>query len=140
MKNKVYAVIDTNVIVSALIAKSVDSNPTKIFKAVTQNKIIPLYNNEILKEYTEVLLRPKFNLTAELVNKVINAFKINGLNTERVTVDQKEFPDPKDIVFYEVALSHKDSFLITGNIKHFPGEKFVITPTEMIKLLDDNNQ
>jgi len=31
MKDKFFAVIDTNVIVSALISKNIDSNPGKIF-------------------------------------------------------------------------------------------------------------
>jgi len=34
MRNKYYAVIDTNVIVSALISKTLDSNPVKIIKAI----------------------------------------------------------------------------------------------------------
>lgn len=45
-------------------------------------------------------------------------------------------PDPKDIVFYEVALSKEDSYLVTGNIKHFPVKPFVVTPTEMVKMME----
>ena len=43
----------------------------------------------------------------------------------------------KDIVFYEVALSVEDSFLITGNIKHFPKKPFVVTPTEMLQIIHE---
>ncbi|MBR5499650.1 MAG: hypothetical protein IKV75_05775, partial [Bacteroidales bacterium] len=45
------------------------------------------------------------------------------------------FPDPKDIVFYEVALSVEDSFLVTGNLKHFPKKPFVVTPAEMLQII-----
>ena len=36
MEDKFYAVIDTNVIVSAVISKSLESNPAKIIRAIVQ--------------------------------------------------------------------------------------------------------
>ncbi len=107
MKDKIFAVIDTNVIVSALISSNLESNPVKVFRAIVQERIVPLFNDEILEEYKSVLSRPKFH------------------------------PDPKDIVFYEVALSVEDSYLVTGNIKHFPVKSFVVTPAEMVRILAD---
>ena len=47
-----------------------------------------------------------------------------------------EFPDPKDVVFYEIGLSKEDSYLITGNIKHFPIRPFVVTPAEIVRVLE----
>ena len=44
-----------------------------------------------------------------------------------------EMPDEDDRVFYEVCLSEEDSFLVTGNLKHFPKEPQVITAAEMSK-------
>ena len=56
-----------------------------------------------------------------------------------VFCDRKEaigpFPDPNDIVFYEVSLSVDDAYLITGNIKHFPKNGHVVTPAEMIQII-----
>lgn len=48
-----YAVIDTNVLVSALLASTNErpSAPAKIFDLILDFRIIPLYNHEILKEY-----------------------------------------------------------------------------------------
>ena len=48
-------------------------------------------------------------------------------------------PDPKDIVFYEVALSVEASYLVTGNIKHFPKKPFVVTPAEMLQIIHEKN-
>lgn len=62
MKDKFFAVIDTNVIVSALISKNIDSNPGKIFRAIVQERIVPLYNDEILAEYRCVLSDQNFIL------------------------------------------------------------------------------
>jgi hypothetical protein len=42
----------------------------------------------------------------------------------------------KDVVFYEVALSKEDAYLVTGNNKHFPQSPIVVTPAEMIKILE----
>ena len=46
------------------------------------------------------------------------------------------FPDPKDVVFYEVALSKEDAYLVTGNKKHFPQTLIVVTPAEMLEILE----
>ena len=70
MHDKYYAVLDTNVLVSALLGASHFSNPTKVLKAVTENRIIPLYNNEIIEEYRNVLSRKKFPFSEELIVSV----------------------------------------------------------------------
>lgn len=136
MHDKYYAVLDTNVLVSALLGASHMSNPTKVLKAVTDNRIIPLYNDEIIEEYKEVLSRKKFPFSEELIDAVIQTILTDGLYVDRTTAIDELFPDPKDIVFYEVSLSKDGSFLVTGNIKHFPQKSFVITPAEMVALLE----
>lgn len=137
MKDKIFAVIDTNVIVSALLSSNLESNPVKVFRAIVQERIVPLYNDEILEEYKSVLSRPKFHLNHSLIETVIKAIITDGLNIDRTPAADIEFPDPKNLVFYEVALSVEDSYLITGNIRHFPVKPFVVTPAEMVRILED---
>ena len=36
----------------------------------------------------------------------------------------------------EVSLSKDGSFLVTGNVKHFPVKPFVVTPAEMVKMME----
>ena len=36
----------------------------------------------------------------------------------------------------EVSLSKDGSFLVTGNIKHFPVKPFVVTPAEVVKMME----
>ena len=55
--------------------------------------------------------------------------------SERTKVTDGVFPDPKDLVFYEVALSKEESFLVTGNLKHFPKKPFVVSPAEMMEII-----
>ena len=125
MKDKFFAVIDTNVIVSALISKNIDSNPGKVFRAIVQERIVPLYNDEILAEYRCVLSRPKFHLSPDLIETVLKAIIV-------------DFPDPKDIVFYEIAISKENAYLVTGNIKHFPVRSFIVSPAEMVEILGED--
>ena len=49
------AVIDTNVIVSAYITKNLEAATSKVWEAVLQCKLTPIFNDEILSEYSEVL-------------------------------------------------------------------------------------
>ena len=135
-RNEVFAVIDTNVIVSALLSRNnKESNTAKIFDAVLDGKITPLYNYEILDEYVEVLGRSKFPFRKEDVNLVETLMRTVGIRLERTTTFEGVFPDPKDVVFYEVTLSKDDAYLVTGNIKHFPKKPFVVTPAEMVEIL-----
>lgn len=139
MQDKFYAVLDTNVLVSALLGASRMSIPTRVLKAVTDNKIVPLYNDEIIDEYQEVLSRDKFPFSKELIDSVIKVFTTAGIFLDRTKSSDEIFPDEKDIVFYEVSLSKEGSYLVTGNLKHFPQKSFVITPAEMVELLEKSD-
>lgn len=137
MSDRIFAVVDTNVLVSALISKSIDSNPMKVFRAIVTEQIVPLYyNDEILQEYQSVLSREKFHLDKTLIETLLKAIVTDGLCLDRTPAVDVEFPDPKDVVFYEIVLSKEDSYLITGNIKHFPIRPFVVTPAEIVRVLE----
>lgn len=130
----IYAVIDTNVLVSALLAAHTDSPTVLIRDFILEGTIIPLYNEEILMEYKAVLSRPKFGFPSQLVEVMISAIVQAGISTERVKTEAY-FIDLKDVVFYEVAISHEGSYLVTGNSKHFPKSPIVVTPAEMLAII-----
>lgn len=131
---KVYAVIDTNVLVSALFARHPDVAPVQIFEHLLNKDIIPMYNDEILAEYNEVLRRPKFPFSEEAIVWAVEAIIAAGIDSKRVSV-KGAVTDPKDVVFLEVAMSRDDSYLVTGNIKHFPVTPKVVTPNEFIDII-----
>lgn len=54
---KYYAVIDTNVLVSFLLTKNMESSVVKVVELVKNETIVPLLHTEILEEYKEVLRR-----------------------------------------------------------------------------------
>ena len=134
----IYAVIDTNVLVSALLSKYPDSATVKVVELVSENGIRPLYNQEILTEYKDVLNRTKFNFPPHLVDAILNLIQEIGVKCDRVKCEDV-FDDPKDIVFYEVALSKDNAHLVTGNKRHFPQNPIVVTPSEMLDILRATN-
>ena len=130
----IHAVIDTNVLVSALLTSKSDTATVQVLEAIMNGQIIPLYNEEIISEYEIVLNRPTFNFPEEKVDRYLNAIIQKGLLTSRIPSDI-DFPDADDAVFYEVALSKEDAYVVTGNLKHFPKTPIVVTPAEMIAIL-----
>ena len=136
---KYYAVIDTNVLVSAILKwKSI---PGKILELTFNGLIVPWINDEILKEYREVLSRPKFKLTREIVDNLINGIMENSVFVNEQSLDEY-LPDPKDRVFYEVVMEERkneDAYLVTGNIKHFPIRPYIVTPREMLDIMLEEN-
>ncbi|MBP5571071.1 MAG: putative toxin-antitoxin system toxin component, PIN family [Bacteroidales bacterium] len=136
MEDKIYAVIDTNVIVSALISSNPGSYPLTVLSYVYLGPIVPVYDDEIISEYRDVLYRDKFHLKSEDIELAIKTITETGLNLARTHIKNETFPDPKDVVFYEVKMSKDDAYLVTGNIKHFPKEPFVVTPREMVEIVN----
>lgn len=104
-----YAVIDTNVIVSAMLKKS--SLPDRVIQEIFRGTITPLLNREILDEYWNVLQRPKFRFPEKAVNTLVTglikravfvAAEPNGRNyrkrknvRRKSRVDRKKSEAPK---------------------------------------------
>ncbi len=76
---RIYAVIDTNVIVSALITKNTNSATLKVIEALFTGRITPLYHQDIIDEYKEVLSRPKFHIKQQTIDIIINSILTNGI-------------------------------------------------------------
>ncbi len=132
-----YAVIDTNVFLSALLSKNSDAATVKVLRAILDGRIVPLYHNEILAEYDEVLHREKFHFKELSIQMVLMAVKEFGMEvfpqpTGEILVDMD------DLIFYEVAMEKRDedAYLVTGNQKHYPIRDFIVTPAEMMEILD----
>jgi len=132
---KYYAVIDTNVLVSAMLKW--ESVPGSVLALTFDGPITPLLSKDIVAEYREVLSRPKFHLTEDIIDDVLESLEAVGVYVDAESVDI-ELPDPKDRVFYEVVMEERkqeDAYLVTGNIRHFPNEPFIVTPRQMIDII-----
>lgn len=133
---KYVAVIDTNVIISALLSK--DSNPAKIISYIEQGIITPVYDSSILDEYIEVLKREKFPFTKEEIEVLVKLFESKGFVLNQ-TQTNEIFKDQSDVKFYQIVLTANKiqlSYLVTGNLKDFPKKIYVVNPTQMIEIIE----
>ncbi len=92
---KIFAVIDTNVIASALISKHSDSATVLVSDSIFFGIITPIYNDGILNEYDSVLRRSKFNFSEERIKRTLETIKAKGIHSERLSSGEI-LPDPKD--------------------------------------------
>lgn len=133
-----YIVIDTNVLVSALITRNELSPTVRILRMLAQGKIVPVYSKEILEEYRQVLRREKFKLDGQIVDALIKDIAENGIEITRFKKITEKILDPKDVVFYLVTVSSlkENTMLVTGNGKHFPVKPFIVTPAQLVSLIE----
>ena len=108
-------VLDTNVIVSALISPF--GNESLVLHAVQYGKITPCLSRKITEEYKGVLARPKFSFAPDEIDGLIGLLQAKGLLFE---------PPP----------APDAAFLVTGNIIHFPahscGQTRVVSARELL--------
>ena len=130
-----YAVLDTNVLVSALLKNS--SVPWQVAEEALHGDIIPVLNDDILIEYEDVLNRPKFKFEKRTIDIFLNDLKKRAVYAEAGLIEDL-VPDPKDVVFYAVLMEKRkeeEAYLVTGNLKHYPVKTYVVTPKEMLDIL-----
>ena len=125
------AVFDTNVIVSALLSRN--GNPANIYRMFLAGTLTLVYCEEILIEYKDVLYRPHLKIFPSDADIVMAAISQHG---ERVSVitDTNPMLDEDDRIFYDTA-KNTGAYLITGNIKHYPSEPFILTPSAFLALM-----
>ena len=128
----IYAVIDTNVLVSALITHNPEAATAKVVRHLLERDFIPMYDEDIIAEYADVLHRTKFPILSETADALISHIIENGVEASRINFEET-MPDEDDRVFLEVALSMEDSFLVTGNQKHYPTSARIITPSQFLE-------
>jgi len=116
-------VLDTNVLVSALWNKH--GGPAEVVRKVLDGNLTICYDSRIIVEYTDVLYRPEFPFEAADINVLLDWIKEKGLSvvTSKSEID---FIDEDDRMFFDVAV-YCNATLITGNIRHYPDEAFIIT-------------
>ncbi len=120
-------VVDTNVVVSAILR---DRNPENaILHLVESPECEWLASDEILAEYREVMRRPRFGLSPEILARWDERFrKAIAVWPLKVPVD---FPrDQKDAKFLACLLASNADFLLTGDrdfeeAKPFPTVKII---------------
>ena len=123
-------VIDTNVLVSATLSSK--GNPAQIMNLISERKIQLFYCPAILDEYRRVLGYEKLNIMPETQKSIISAIEDLGILVEPPT-SGVFFADESDHVFYDVARA-SGAILITGNLKHYPDDAFIVAPADYLAM------
>ncbi len=130
-----FIVLDTNVVVSALITPF--GNAARILDMVIGGDLKLLYDDRILAEYREMLFRKKFGFAENDINTVLEYIEAEGLRITSNIVNEP-LMDKTDIPFLEVAVSGKADALVTGNKRHFKIKSIkslkILSPDEFLKL------
>jgi uncharacterized protein len=108
----VTVVLDTNVLVSALINPT--GVPAAVLGLVLNGKLTVGYDNRILDEYREVLSRQRFHFKKSLILQLLDYIRQAGefIASEPLRIGSVS---EDDRMFYEVAMTGKAAYLITGH-------------------------
>ena len=110
-------VIDTNIIVSALLQPL--GPPAQVFLLAVSGSIQLCITGEVYAEYEEVIRRPRFRRDESVIIAALNAIREKGFWV-RPTETVRACADPDDDIFLECAQAARAAYLVTGNTKHFP--------------------
>jgi len=106
----VLIVLDTNVLVSALITPF--RNAAKILDMVIIGELHVLYDDRIISEYREALSRPKLGFAVSDVDILLDYFEAEGIKVTPSLINEP-LVDKDDIPFLEVAITGMADALIT---------------------------
>jgi putative PIN family toxin of toxin-antitoxin system len=130
----VQAVVDTNVLVSALIAPN--GTPAQLIELIRSGGLVPVVSPAVLAEYAEVLHRPRFGFPSDWVDDLLSDMTGLSLIAQPGPIDTRRLPDPADAPFVALA-RHFACAIVTGNVRHFPKHTGVevLRPAECLAMV-----
>ncbi|MSP38421.1 MAG: putative toxin-antitoxin system toxin component, PIN family [Deltaproteobacteria bacterium] len=135
-------VLDTNVIISALLFSGRTSELTALWQS---GEITPLLSKDILDEYIRVLAYPKFHLTAAEIKSLIAEEVLPYVQIvrprQRFSVIRR---DPSDNKFIECAVAGKSRVIVSGDKDLLSLATFrditIMTPVRFLESLGKNKK
>jgi putative PIN family toxin of toxin-antitoxin system len=110
-------VLDTNIIVSALLVPS-GTQASVLLLALREPNALYV-SQSVLAEYNEVLSRPRLKLQPRQIDEALAAIrKVANLVAPTKTLSVSA--DKSDNRFLECAEAAEADYLVTGNTRHFP--------------------
>lgn len=128
-------ILDTNVIVSAHLSRNLDATTRRVYD-LTYGQHWLIYSKDILREYVRVLSYPKFKFSPDLIRKILR--HINQIGIAVIpSPNEVRLKDATDQPFYDLVTTKSAGVpvLVTGNLRHFPRENFIMSPREYLELL-----
>ena len=130
------AVYDTNIIISAALSPS--GIPSSLFALAVDGTVQLYVSPVILEEYSEVLHRPKFELSEQVITDLMRRMT-EAVVLVHPTRTISASPDESDNRFLECAQEAGAEHVVTGNKRHFPFPEFegikIVSPAEFAAIL-----
>lgn len=112
-KSQIRVVLDTNILVSALLFNGELSRIVRLWKI---GKIVPVISRETFEELKAVLSYPKFRLTEEEIKIIVEEEILPYFEVaEPIRKIKGTCRDPEDDKFIECALSGAAEFIVSGD-------------------------
>jgi uncharacterized protein len=111
-------VLDTNVLVSAVISSAGESPPARLVEAVTDGHLRCLVSRALVSEYRNVLLRDRVSRHHGLVNAAIDRILLDLVNDAVVrepAAPPVSAPDPNDNHLWALLAAVPRAVLVTGD-------------------------
>jgi uncharacterized protein len=128
-------VFDTNVLFSAAFKRV--GVPAQLLDLVAPGVLIPCVSDAMMAEYLDVLTRPVLRPHATRAREVLalmNVFAEHVAPVQKLSLCS----DPDDDCFLECALAAQATYVVTGNLRHFPkdfGPTAIVTPRDLLNRL-----
>lgn len=136
------ALVDTNVLISALLGQSGDTPPQRVVEAALTGRFRPVCCDAIVREFLQVAQRPKLVALHREGNENVEKFMQRWIEraihrTPAPTV--LNAPDPGDQVLWELLAADPELLLISGDrrlleARDFAGRKY--TAADFLQVLD----
>ena len=100
----------------------------------------------ILFEYAGVLRRAKFGFPETEIDALLSRIARTATLIQPAAMDARmqQMTDKKDIIFYATTIASRaagnTTWLVTGNLRHFPKEHFIISPRAMLDILEQGGK
>jgi len=132
-----HVVFDTNVLVSSLIRRR---KPRELWNKVLEGKIKIITSDELLAEFSEVIVRPHFKryLRRSRLNK-FHRILLQKITITKVKTHLPKISEDPDDNMVEAAFSAGADYIVSGDkhllaLKEFKGIK-IVTIDEMVQVL-----
>lgn len=110
-------VLDTNIVVSAVLTRT--GLESQILRLALNGELKLYVSPPILREYAEVLARPKFRFTKSVQRQIVEEIKRAALVLQPMP-HLLVCSDPEDNMFLECSEAARADYLVSGNLRHFP--------------------
>jgi putative PIN family toxin of toxin-antitoxin system len=132
------AIIDTNVVVAALLTSDSDAPTARILDGMIGGSFPFVLSVALLAEYRRVLtrdrIRERHGLTTDQVDGVLSAIAANAIVREAVSSEETA-PDPGDQHLWDLLAGAPDAVLVTGDkrlLENAPNRASVLLPGSFI--------